>query len=161
MMQIEVIEANYFNSRHEKEIQSLLNAYASDPMGGGRSLDDEVIENIVKALSRLPYAFSLLAYHEGNPVGLANCFESFSTFACKPLINIHDLFVLKQFRNIGISQTMLGRVEDIAKSKGCCKITLEVLSQNEAAKSSYRKFGFCGYELDPKVGSALFWQKEL
>jgi len=37
----------------------------------------------------------------------------------------------------GISQMMLEKVEEIAKEKGCCKITLEVLSNNEVAKSSY------------------------
>ena len=53
------------------------------------------------------------------------------------------------------------KVEEIAISKGCCKLTLEVLSGNAVAKASYEKFGFSGYELDPKVGNALFWQKSL
>ena len=56
---------------------------------------------------------------------------------------------------------MLNKVEDIAISKGCCKITLEILSNNEAAKASYKKFGFISYELDPKAGVALFWQKKI
>ena len=61
----------------------------------------------------------------------------------------------------GISQMMLAKVEEIAKEKGCFKITLEVLSKNEVAKSSYSKYGFKGYELDPKAGYAFFWQKQL
>lgn len=52
-------------------------------------------------------------------------------------------------------------VEEIAISKGCCKITLEVLSNNESAKVAYKKFGFSSYELDPKAGVALFWQKKI
>ncbi len=56
---------------------------------------------------------------------------------------------------------MLDKVEEVAIEKGCCKITLEVLSKNEAAKSAYKKFGFSDYELDPNAGSALFWQKRL
>lgn len=160
-MQIEIIEADYSDTRQETALQSLLNAYALDPMGGGRALEDEAIANIVQALSKLPYAFSLIAYHAETPVGLVNCFESFSTFACKPLINIHDVYVLPEYRGNGISHRMLAKVEDIARSKGCCKMTLEVLSQNQVAKSSYKKFGFDGYELDPSTGSALFWQKIL
>jgi hypothetical protein len=39
--------------------------------------------------------------------------------------------------------------------------SLEVFEGNETAKNSYQKFGFDGYELDPKVGKALFWQKAL
>ncbi|MCD4718847.1 MAG: GNAT family N-acetyltransferase [Desulfobacula sp.] len=160
-MNVEVIKANYLNTRHEKEIQFLLNVYASDPMGGGKPLDNKIKETIVKELSKLPYAFSLITYVEREPAGLANCFESFSTFACRPLINIHDFVVLEKYRGNGISQKMLKKVEEIALSKGCCKITLEILSNNEAAKASYKKFGFTSYELDPKEGVALFWQKNI
>jgi len=160
-MSVEVIKANYLDSKHSKEIQELLNIYASDPMGGAKSLDKKVKENIVKELSKLPYAFSLIAYVKGEPAGLANCFESFSTFACKPLINIHDFIVLEKYRGNGISQKILNKVEEIAISKDCCKITLEILSNNEAAKASYKKFGFTSYELDPKAGVALFWQKKI
>jgi GNAT superfamily N-acetyltransferase len=89
----------------------------------------------------------LLRIIDGAPAGLANCFEAFSTFSCKPLINIHDLMVLPAFRGNGISQKLLQKVEDIAQSKGCCKVTLEVLSGNEPAKASYEKFGFSGLSL--------------
>lgn len=160
-MKIEVIKADYLNERHQKEIPMLLDRYASDPMGGGKPLDEEVKNNLVSELSRLPYAFSVLAYIDGQPAGLVNCFEAFSTFSCKPLINIHDVVVLDQYRGNGISQLMLNKIEEIAQSRGCCKLTLEVLSKNEAAKSAYRKFGFSGYELDPQAGTALFWQKLL
>lgn len=160
-MKIEVIKADYSAEKHAKEIQLLLDSYASSPMGGGVSLDSAVKNNIVNELSKLSYAFSLIAYAEGVPVGLVNCFESFSTFSCKPLINIHDLVVVENCRGNGVSQKMLEKVEEIARDKGCCKITLEVLSGNEAAKSAYKKFGFAGYELDPTAGSALFWQKKI
>ncbi len=56
---------------------------------------------------------------------------------------------------------MLEKVEEIAISKGCCKLTLEVLEGNQIARSSYNKFGFTDYKLDPKMGQALFWQKIL
>jgi ribosomal protein S18 acetylase RimI-like enzyme len=160
-MNIEVIRADYLNKQHQKEIPMLLDGYASDPMGGGKPLDDEVKNNLVKELSKLHHAFSVIAYADNHPAGLVNCFEAFSTFSCKPLINIHDFVVLKEYRGNGISQKMLDKVEEIARSKGCCKVTLEVLSNNELAKSAYRKFGFSGYELDPKAGTALFWQKSL
>ncbi len=158
-MNVKVIKADYSNSTHKKEIQFLLNEYAADPMGGGKPLNDEVNNNVVNELSKLSYAFSLIGYIDDTPVGLVNCFESFSTFACKPIINIHDFMVLKKHRGRGISQELLTSVEEIAKSKGCCKVTLEVLSKNEAAKASYKKFGFSGYELNSAAGNALFWQK--
>lgn len=158
-MRIEVINADYSNNNQRTDISYLLNAYALDSMGGGKPLTQYVIDNLAFELSKLPYAFTVISYVNSDPVGLVNCFEAFSTFSCKPLINIHDVIVLKEFRGNGICQKMLERVEDIAISKGCCKLTLEVLSNNETAKSSYNKFGFNSYELDPKIGHALFWQK--
>jgi ribosomal protein S18 acetylase RimI-like enzyme len=68
---------------------------------------------------------------------------------------------LKEYRGKGLSHEMLEKVEEIAIEKGCCKLTLEVLSNNEIAKSSYKKFGFSSYELDPETGQALFWEKLL
>ncbi len=44
---------------------------------------------------------------------------------------------------------------------GCCKITLEVFEGNSIAQNSYQKFGFEGFELNPKMGKALFWQKNI
>ena len=160
-MNIEIIKADYLNEQHEKEILMLLDEYASDPMGGGQPLNENVKNNLVKELSKLPHAFSIIAYVDDQPAGLVNCFEAFSTFSCKPLINIHDVVVLNEYRGNAVSQKMLDKVEEIAKTKGCCKVTLEVLSNNEVAKSAYSKFGFSGYELDPKAGAALFWQKTL
>jgi len=160
-MDIQIIKANYHDEKQGTEIAELLNAYASDPMGGGKSLEKEVKENVVKELAKRPYAFSVLAYINNSPAGLINCFEAFSTFSCKPLVNIHDIYVRNEFRQHGLSQKMLDKVEEIAKEKGCCKLTLEVLSKNIVAQSSYQKFGFESYELDPETGKALFWQKLL
>ncbi|MFT6915472.1 MAG: ribosomal protein S18 acetylase RimI-like enzyme [Motiliproteus sp.] len=160
-MNIEVLIADYLNDQHAKDIGYLLNNYAQDPMGGGAPLSESIIENLALALSRLPHAFSVICYVDGQPAGLINCFEAFSTFACKPLINIHDLAVVSEFRGLNISQLMLAKVEEKGREKGCCKITLEVLEGNKIARNSYLKFGFDGYELDPEMGKALFWQKKI
>ena len=158
-MTINTLIANYQDDSHKADIEFLLDSYARDEMGGGTPLDEKIKGKVVHELSKLKHAFSVLAYSDGKAVGLANCFESFSTFACKPLINIHDLVVVENYRGNGISHIIMNKIEEIAISKGCCKITLEVLSNNEVAKSSYLKFGFSGYCLKPESGSALFWQK--
>lgn len=160
-MNIEITKADYNNQQHQQHIPLLLDLYANDPMGGGQPLDEHVKNQLVSHLAQLPHAFSIIAYVNGKPAGLVNCFEAFSTFACRPLINIHDVVVLNEYRGLGLSQLMLDTVEHIAKQKNCCKITLEVLSKNEIAKSAYIKFGFAGYELNPEAGHALFWQKKL
>lgn len=160
-MNIDVVKANYSDQKQARDIVYLLDSYASDPMGGGEKLPAYVKENLVSQLAERAFAFSCIAYSDGEAVGLVNCFESFSTFLCKPIINIHDIVVINCHRGKGISQMLLDKVEEIALDMGCCKLTLEVLSGNEAAKSAYRKFGFSGYELDPSFGHAQFWQKKL
>ena len=49
----------------------------------------------------------------------------------------------------------------IARQRGCCKVTLEVLEGNTSAQAAYRRAGFEGYQLDPVMGRAMFWQKWL
>lgn len=158
---IEVIRADYHDPVHADAIRELLDAYARDPMGGGEALAADVKERVVGELARLPHAFSLIACVDGVAIGLVNCFEAFSTFAARPLINIHDFVVLADYRGRGVSQHLLEAVEAAARERGCCKITLEVLSGNEAARAAYAKFGFRDYTLDVRAGSALFWQKPL
>ena len=100
---------------------------------------------------------------ELEPAGLINCFEGFSTFAAKPLVNIHDVYVKTEYRKQGISQALLKAVDDEARSRGCCKVTLECLSKNDVAINAYKKSGFHSYELgDPTVnGVAIFMEKKL
>ncbi len=160
-MTIDLIIADYKNIQHAKDLMMLLNAYALDPMGGGEALAVDVQKNLIATLSERNDVFTVLCYVDGEPAGIINCVEGFSTFNCKPLINIHDCGVLDKFRGLGISLKMFAKVEDIAKQRGCCKLTLEVLQGNEVAKGAYKKLGFSGYELDPSLGHALFWEKKL
>lgn len=156
-----IVDADYSDPRHAADIASLLNSYACDPMGGGVPLAESVLASLVSELSKRPHAFSVLCYVDGRAAGLVNCFEGFSTFKCRPLVNIHDVVVLGEYRGRRISQRMLARVEEIARARGCCKLTLEVLEGNRAAREAYLRFGFAGYQLDPANGRAEFWEKPL
>jgi len=156
-----IVQADYSNPEHAGAIVELLNAYACDPMGGGVPLSDEVREGLVPALQQRSDVITLLAYEGTIPVGVLNAFDGFSTFRCKPLLNIHDIAVLPQYRGRGIASEMLKQIEQIARERGCCKLTLEVLEKNHVARGAYEKAGFCSYELDPKAGKAMFWEKHL
>ena len=160
-MRVELIKADYQNEQHGKDLVMLLNAYALDPMGGGEALADDVKENLVATLARRNDFLTLLCYVDGKPAGILNCVEGFSTFKCKPLLNIHDCGVLKEYRGLGISQTLFIEAEKISRQRGYCKLTLEVLQGNVVAQNAYKKLGFTGYELDEKTGQAMFWEKVL
>ncbi|MFK4754122.1 MULTISPECIES: GNAT family N-acetyltransferase [Oceanospirillaceae] len=158
---IDIVAVDFLNPRHAADLVALLNAYATDPMGGGEPLPLACRASLVARLATLPYAHSWIAYVNDQPAGLLNAFEGFSTFKAQPLLNIHDLAVNADFRGLGLSQQLLAAAEHKARLLGCCKVTLEVLSNNHVAQQAYLKYGFAGYELDPEAGHALFWQKML
>jgi ribosomal protein S18 acetylase RimI-like enzyme len=158
-MQARIETVDYTNIQHADVLVKLLNIYASGESGGGQPLNDSVRSALPDALAAIPGAFSLLVFDDLIPVGLVNCFMGFSTFACQPLVNIHDLMVVPEYRGQGISQMLLEGVEGIAHERGCCKITLEVLQGNQAAINAYQKYGFSAYELDPSMGKAMFMEK--
>ena len=139
----------------------LLDHYAQDPMGGGDGLSEYAKLNLVATMREVPGFHGALAWLDGKAVGLIDCFAGFSTFAARPLLNIHDIVVHADVRGQGIGQALLAWAEQRARELGCCKLTLEVLSNNQRAMASYRQAGFVPYELDPEAGQALFLQKTL
>ena len=153
--------ADYDSDRDAGDLVELLDAYACDPMGGGTPLSDRTREQLLPGLRATPGAFSMIARIDGEPVGLANCFTGFSTFAAAALVNVHDFVVAPGHRGRGIGKALLAAIEAEACRRGACKVTLEVLSGNEAAKALYAGCGFGDYQLDPSAGNALFWQKTL
>ena len=158
---IEIVESNYAADGHEEFITELLDEYAADITGGGAGLSAHVKANVVKELEKRENIHTVMAFIDGKPAGLVISIEGFSTFACKPLLNIHDVIVSPRYRGQGIAKMMLGKVEEIALRSGCCKLTLEVLEGNAAARNLYESAGFKSYQLDPKMGKALFLEKKL
>ncbi|WP_444943619.1 GNAT family N-acetyltransferase [Microbulbifer sp. ZKSA006] len=158
---LKICLANYDELEHGKAIIALMEEYALHPFGGGEPLADRCRSELVPALRAFPGAFSILAYRGERAVGLVNCFSGFSTFLCKPLINIHDVIVSESARGLGVCTAMLDFLAKEAKAKGCCKLTLEVLQKNYTAQAAYRKTGFKPYALDEEFGQAEFWQRYL
>ncbi|RZI87019.1 MAG: GNAT family N-acetyltransferase [Variovorax sp.] len=158
---IHVLLADYRDPAHAAAVVALLDAYAADPAGGDSPLAADVKRDLPAALAARPQAYSVLAFDGETPVGLVNCIEGFSTFACRPLVNVHDVVVLASHRGQRITQRMLERVEAEARARGACKLTLEVLSGNQPALRAYEREGFAGYQLDPSFGTAVFLQKKL
>src|SRR5450830_924601 len=153
---IDVIKADLNNPRHGVAILDMLNAYASDLMGGGEGITDFVRTHLIDELRKRPSVHVFLAFDGDTPAGFANCIEGFSSFACKPLLNIHDFAVAPAYRGRGIAKKLMPAVETCARELGCCKVTQEVLEGNTEARSLYSASGFVGYELDPGSFKADF-----
>jgi GNAT superfamily N-acetyltransferase len=158
---VRVILADLERPEHAQAVVALTAAYAEDVMGNGRPLEPDVLHRLVPALRAHPTTIVLLAYLDQDPVGIATCFLGFSTFAARPLINVHDLAVLPQHRGNGIARALLAAVEREARQRGCVKLTLEVLENNQRARRVYERAGFAQAAYEPAAGGALFYAKAL
>jgi GNAT superfamily N-acetyltransferase len=158
---IRVVRAHYDDPVHAAALINLLDHYACDPAGGGEPLSGFARANLVASLAARPFIFSVLAFDGDMPVGLVNAIEGFSTFACKPLVNVHDVVVTSSHRGQGIAARLFAEVEAIARERGACKLTLEVLDGNASARALYQRLGFTAYQLDPAMGHAQFLHKWL
>ena len=160
-MALHILRVDYQNPAHCRALVMLLDAYAQDPMGGGQALAQDVKDRLCTDLAARADAASFIAWLGDAPVGLVNCIAGYSTFKAQPLMNIHDIAVLPGHRGAGVGQALLAAAQQHAQARGCCKLTLEVLTGNAPALKSYTQFGFEPYALDPAAGQASFMQKWL
>jgi GNAT superfamily N-acetyltransferase len=88
-----------------------------------------------------PFYSCLIADYDGQPAGFALFFYNYSTWMGRPGIYLEDLFVLPEFRGLGIGKTLLRRVAAFAVEKGCQRLQWEVLDWNTPAIDFYRAMG--------------------
>jgi GNAT superfamily N-acetyltransferase len=88
-----------------------------------------------------PSAEALLAQDDGEAVGYALWFTTFSTFLARPGIWLEDLFVVPARRRDGIGRALLGRVAAVAVERGCGRLEWSALDWNEPALAFYRSLG--------------------
>ena len=140
--EILIREADLADPAQASALVEILDAYAREPNGQSAPIPLEARANLAAGLRAHPAAFVLLAWDAGRAVGAAVCFVGFSTFAGRPLVNLHDLAVLPDQRGRGIGSQLLAEVERRARALGACKVTLEVHDTNQGAKRLYAEIGF-------------------
>ena len=158
---LRIVRADLNNTQHQAAVLKMTRAYAQDPMGNGRDLPEDIQASLVHGLRTHPTTLIFLALHQDEAVGIVTCFVGFSTFAARPLVNIHDLHVAQDYRRHGLAHRLLEAVETEARRLDCCKLTLEVQENNQTALALYRSFGFVGGQYEPDAGAVLFREKKL
>ena len=157
---INIERVDYTNSRHGRDLRQLLLEYAEFETEADDPIDAGFFDRLPELLHQFPTSFSVLAYRDQQPLGLTNCFFGFSTFLQKRLVNIHDVVVTASARGQGVPGRMLAEVEAIARENDCCRLTLEVLDNNQSAWRAYEKLGFGRTPYHPE-NDTLFLQKTL
>ncbi len=142
MNSIRIQEVSWDDAVHRQAVVNLIDAYAREPLEGGRGLSTFARDNVVSGLHEHQTSLVLLAFSGTDAVGIAVCFRGFSTFSARPLINIHDLAVLREWQGLGVGSALLNAVADRAAQEGCCKVTLEVRSDNPGARRLYERQGY-------------------
>src|SRR6266853_3876154 len=84
-----------------------------------------------------PAAEVLLAAVEGETVGYALFFTTYSTFLAKPGLYLEDLFVKSHARGQGIGTALLTRLAELAIERGCGRVEWSVLNWNEPSIHFY------------------------
>jgi GNAT superfamily N-acetyltransferase len=158
---INIVEADLSRAEHRDATHELINAYSMDPMGDGKPLSDTARRDLIPGLRQHPTTMVFIAYEGAEPVGIAVCFRGFSTFAARPLVNVHDFFVMPAQRGAGIARLLFAAIAQRARELGCCKLTLEVLENNHRARSIYAAAGFDQPVYAPGLGGSLFLSKSL
>lgn len=88
-----------------------------------------------------PLFYCILAEIEGNVIGFALYFLTFSTWQGKPGIYLEDLFVIPAYRGLGIGKALMKTVAQHGVEMNCTRMTWQVLDWNTPAIDFYQRCG--------------------
>lgn len=160
-MSVHVVRADLSRSDHGEALVALLDEFVRDPAVAGRPLPEDVRNRVVGAMRSHPTLSAWLAYEGDAVVGFAVGIQSFSTFAARPVMNVHDLGVREAARGRGVGYALMAAMEQVAREAGCCKLTLEVRADNGRARAFYHRFGFGDFEPGAEPVPTLFLEKRI
>jgi GNAT superfamily N-acetyltransferase len=80
----------------------------------------------------------LIAEMDGEPVGFALFFPTYSTWEGRPGIHLEDIFVEEHARRHGVGRKLMAALAAIAVARGCARFELSVLHWNPAREFYHR-----------------------
>jgi GNAT superfamily N-acetyltransferase len=83
----------------------------------------------------------LLVEVDGQAMGMALYFATYSTFEGRANLYVEDLYLAESARGQGLGRKLLARLAAIALERGCRRLDLEVLDWNPA-RDFYDRLGF-------------------
>jgi len=83
----------------------------------------------------------LLAERDGDALGFALFFHSYSTWRGRRGIWLEDLFVLPEARRGGVGRALLQQIAALCVARNCARLEWSVLDWNQPAIDFYRSLG--------------------
>jgi GNAT superfamily N-acetyltransferase len=123
-----------------KEILDFINELAEYEGLAGKVIAKEcdIVTNIFNSNANIHVIFAEI---NGERVGFALYFYTFSTFLGKCGIYIEDLYVKPQFRNQKVGKKLFQHIAQIAVSNNCERIELSCLNWNVNSIKFYESIG--------------------
>lgn len=84
---------------------------------------------------------TLLARLDGQPVGYAFYFYTYSSFLARPTLWLEDVFVVPEARGRGVGLALLRRLGREAAARECGRMEWTVLDWNHSAIGFYERLG--------------------
>lgn len=110
----------------------------SEGVGKVIATESDILTNVFHSNNNINVIFAEI---NGERVGLAFYFYTFSTFLGKRGIYIEDLYVKPQFRNQKVGKKLFQHIAQIAASNNCERIELSCLNLNANAIKFYKSIG--------------------
>ncbi len=81
----------------------------------------------------------ILAVIDGQAIGLATYFPTFSTYLAKPGIWLDDLYVREGYRSFGVGKALMAALARTAKGLNCGRIEWTVALSNDRGIAFYER----------------------
>ncbi|MFA5413838.1 MAG: GNAT family N-acetyltransferase [Patescibacteria group bacterium] len=98
-------------------------------------------EKLAKTLFDEKQAEVIIAEEQGNPVGFALFYNTYSTFQGKANLFLEDLFIYPEFRGKGYGKMLLSFLAQVATERNYSRIDWWCLNWNLSSIGFYEKMG--------------------
>jgi GNAT superfamily N-acetyltransferase len=101
----------------------------------------EKVHNLIETLLEKKKGIQYIAEKEGEFLGFATLYFSFSTTKADEITIMNDLFVVENARGTGVAQQLFKSCEKFTKENGYALMSWITASDNKRAQRFYEKMG--------------------
>jgi ribosomal protein S18 acetylase RimI-like enzyme len=127
-------------SKDINQLTDLMYQYIVDFYKRPRPLIEKV-HNLIDTLLKKDQGIQFIAEKEGEFLGFATLYFSFSTTKAAKITIMNDLFVVEKARGTGVAEQLFKSCERFSKENGYAHMSLVTASDNKRAQRFYEKMG--------------------